>query len=256
LDGKNLWDVIQRAEVSEAISWKNREILLDLDDFLNCTFDACGAVRKGDWKFIRGANMVRNSHSVGFNEWYSDFSTCAEDTLGCSSYSGHFNSLYCAFTKNGCLFNMALDPCEMTNRGDLHPEIRKYFIDRLERYQRETPEPLMLYVDKLNWSSMAPSMHCDDTDFWCPFMEYEVVNFEEKLTADLSRLWPSEEQTEYQSSGSSLLFGPNSMMSVMAVFLMLTLLCIARNTRCGRNCLKMRDEHTPLLISDINPLMF
>ena len=73
IDGKDLWDVIAQGMVQDAVSWKKREILLDLDDMLNCTFSACGAIRKGDWKYIRGANMVRNEHSVGFTEWQRYF---------------------------------------------------------------------------------------------------------------------------------------------------------------------------------------
>ena len=69
LDGKDLWNAIQFGHISEEINYAEREILLDLDDMLNCTFSACGAIRKGKWKYIRGANMVRNTVSVGFKEW-------------------------------------------------------------------------------------------------------------------------------------------------------------------------------------------
>ena len=75
LDGKDLWDVIQFGTVSnDEISYDEREILLDLNTELNCTFSACGAIRKGDWKYIRGANMLRHIPEVHFqisrdSEW-------------------------------------------------------------------------------------------------------------------------------------------------------------------------------------------
>ena len=184
--------------------------------------------------------------------------------MGCSDYTGHFNSLYCAYTKNGCLFNLKKDPCEKTDRGDLEPEIREYFINALEEYQRNTPEPLMLYIDKLNYSAFAPELYCLEDDFWCPTMEYEFVEFEDKLASNFLKFWPvpyvnsSASDASSTASESDLFFGfsPKSMTSVLAVFLMLAVLFIARSTRCGRSCMKVRDEHTPLLISDINPLMF
>ena len=75
LDGKDLWSVIQFGTVSDdEISYDEREILLDLNPELNCTFSSCGAIRKGDWKYIRGANMIRNIPELHFqisrqSEW-------------------------------------------------------------------------------------------------------------------------------------------------------------------------------------------
>ena len=196
----------------------------------------------------------------------SDFSICPQDTSICSESKGPFNSLVCAFTANGCLFNLSEDPCERTDRGDFDPELRQHFIERLEFYQQNSPEPLIRYIDSLDFESVAPETFCDEPDFWCPFMEYEYVDFEDQLEADFERIWPIKESVNgtkrNETKRSSMdritggLFESKSMLTVLAVFVMVAVLFVARSTRCGRSCLKLHDEHTPLLISDINPLTF
>ena len=72
LDGKDLWNAIQFGATTDDIAYDEREVLLDLNSELNCSFSSCGVIRKGDWKYIRGANMVRNTHLPQFkadSEW-------------------------------------------------------------------------------------------------------------------------------------------------------------------------------------------
>ena len=78
LDGMDLWSAIQFGDVAESISLEKREILLDLDGHhWNCTFSTCGALRKGHWKFIRGANMVRSTKLTEGHDWQRhDASSC------------------------------------------------------------------------------------------------------------------------------------------------------------------------------------
>merc|ERR1712113_1087504 len=154
--------------------------------------------------------------------------------------------------QNGCLFNLAVDPCEVTNLGDSYPEIRDYFIDRLERYQRETPEPLMLYIDKLNWSSMAPAVHCDDADFWCPYLEYEVVNFEERLTVEFLRIQGIYDEMDTELNAFNSMWNTiavhNGILSMVAVFVMITLVAL-NYSQCGGYCMSTKGEHSPLLLN-------
>ena len=178
--------------------------------------------------------------------------------MGCNGYDGPYNSAVCAFTENGCLFNLGLDPCEVTDFGDDHPEIRGYFIERMDYHKEHSPDALLVYGEIVGYSEVEPAVQCEEIDFWCPFREYDNVGFEEKLTADLLRLHPlndrDAETTKDMIAGG--LFAVNSMLTVLAVFVVVAALFVARSTRCGRSCLKLRDENTPLLITDINPMMF
>ena len=70
LDGKNLWDAIQKGEIADDTSVENRELLLDLDKGGVCSFTSCGAIRYGHWKFIRGENMGVNSSTTSGNQWH------------------------------------------------------------------------------------------------------------------------------------------------------------------------------------------
>lgn len=70
LDGKDLWNAIQYGEITDDISVSERELLLDLDGHhLNCSFSTCGAIRRGHWKFIRGANVVRSTEFTRGAHW-------------------------------------------------------------------------------------------------------------------------------------------------------------------------------------------
>ena len=70
IDGKDIWNAIQFGEYDGEMSYEQRELVLDLDSHvLNCTFNSCGAIRKGDWKFIRGANEARESPTIGGIQW-------------------------------------------------------------------------------------------------------------------------------------------------------------------------------------------
>ena len=70
IDGKDIWTAIQFAEFEGERSYEQRELVLDLDShLLNCTFTSCGAIRKGDWKFIRGANEARAAPTIGGHQW-------------------------------------------------------------------------------------------------------------------------------------------------------------------------------------------
>lgn len=75
--------------------------------------------------------------------------------MGCSEHNGEFNSAVCAFTENGCLFNMANDPCEVTDIGDEYPEIRDFLIDRLSWYQDRSPDAIILYTEALEFSEVC-----------------------------------------------------------------------------------------------------
>jgi len=196
LDGVDIWQSIQYGNYEGAMKYEDREILLDLDSHINnCTFNSCGALRKGKWKFLRGANQARASPTIGGKQWQREFSTChSSDVLRCSSANLTFNSAVCMYTENGCLFDMDSDPCEVTNLGDEYPEIRDYFIGRLDYHESRAPNALMLDIDQLDYDDYAPEIYCDTEimgygQFWCPFMMYNAVGFEEKLLENYATLW-------------------------------------------------------------------
>ena len=118
----------------------------------------------------------------------------SSDALGCSEYNGTYNSKVCAYTENGCLFNLAADPCEVTDLGDDYPEIREYFIGRLDYHTAHSPAALILAIDALNYEDYDPSSFCSSDEmgsgqFWCPIMSYDLVSFEEKLLQNFVELW-------------------------------------------------------------------
>ena len=67
-------------------------------------------------------------------------------------------------TENGCLFNLAVDPCEVTDVGDEFPELRAKLIERLEGYVASTPDALLTTMSTLKYSDYGPA-----GDFWGPF---------------------------------------------------------------------------------------
>ena len=50
------------------ISYDSREVLLDLNSEGHCNYEPCGAIRIGQWKFIRGGNMGIEDENVELNE--------------------------------------------------------------------------------------------------------------------------------------------------------------------------------------------
>lgn len=57
LDGMDLWPAISTGDLSDAFGGESesREILIDLDGASGCQYSSCGAIRAGNWKFIRGS---------------------------------------------------------------------------------------------------------------------------------------------------------------------------------------------------------
>lgn len=80
------------------------------------------------------------------------------------------------------------DPCELVNVGDQYSEIREEMIAKLDEYEQNSVTPLIDESDKLDLDDYSPDIHCDD-GFWCPFMEYEEVPFEDVLAADYIQLF-------------------------------------------------------------------
>lgn len=75
LDGKNLWNAIQRGEVTDDIAAESRELLLDLNSKW-CEFSSCGTIRVGSWKYMRGKNMASNADKEDEGKNWQKFSIC------------------------------------------------------------------------------------------------------------------------------------------------------------------------------------
>ena len=70
IDGMDIWSAIQHGVYDGEVEYEQRELVLDLDSHVeNCTFTSCGAMRKGNWKFLRGANEARPSATIGGMQW-------------------------------------------------------------------------------------------------------------------------------------------------------------------------------------------
>ena len=106
LDGIDLWEIIQNgySKDDSLVSMDSREILLDMDSEKNCDFDSCGAIRIGDWKYVRG-----NEIDADMDLWNRDFSENA-DLLQCGNVNLEtINSNLCRGTyifKYICVFSI------------------------------------------------------------------------------------------------------------------------------------------------------
>jgi len=195
LDGKDLWSAIQTGNVEEDISIDSRQLLLELNG-KHCEFSSCGALRDGKWKFIRGENICLESQDIfnhGGPQWQSNFAICegTDNVLQCddtASDSITQEELDCYKAENGCLFNLEVDPCELNNVGEQYPEVRDVMISTLDGFEENAVTPLLDDDDVLDFDDYDPEVHCD-SDFWCPFMDFENVPFEDVLTADYRRLF-------------------------------------------------------------------
>ena len=54
-DGLDLWSAINYGVIDGALRSESREILVDLDGAFECDYTSCGALRAGNWKFVRGS---------------------------------------------------------------------------------------------------------------------------------------------------------------------------------------------------------
>lgn len=71
LDGQDLWSAIQHGIVSDDVSIDSRELLIELNG-KHCEFSSCGALRVGNWKFVRGENICLESQDIsnhGSPQW-------------------------------------------------------------------------------------------------------------------------------------------------------------------------------------------
>ena len=177
------------------------------------------------------------------------FSSCPDsDSYGCSDYDGEYNSAECVSTENGCLFNLAVDPCEVTDVGDEFPELRAKLIERLEGYVASTPDALLTTTSTLKYSDYGPA-----GDFWGPFWEYEQVDFEDDLAIDFQRLYGAGEQVlgiQRAKVGriehhDPLRFNTILVASVMAMMAMI--LILYRGCWSGSKSKTLSTEHAPLL---------
>lgn len=72
LDGLDMWGAIQYGQIDDDISTDFREVLLDLNSEGHCDYTACGAIRIGKWKYMRGGNMGVEDENVELNTLLSD----------------------------------------------------------------------------------------------------------------------------------------------------------------------------------------
>lgn len=93
----------------------------------------------------------------------------------------------CYLEETGCLFNLDTDPSELNDVGDEHSELREYFMKRLDYYSNRAPRNLMTFDERMSFDAFSPLMNCD-SDFWCPFMEYDGALFEDTLQAEYQRI--------------------------------------------------------------------
>ena len=107
--------------------------------------------------------------------------------------------LDCYKTERGCLFNLESDPCELVNVGNDHKKMVDQMIARLDEFQQNAVTPLIEESESLDRYAYDPQYQCD-SDFFCPFMEYDDVPFEDILNADYLRLYGDGETVESAES--------------------------------------------------------
>merc|ERR1712130_339053 len=80
-----------------------------------------------------------------------------------------------------------------------YPDLRKYFIERLEYYNNNSPKPVLRITDKLTYDDIVP-----DGEFWGPYMQYDNVTFEADLTESFLELFPLRAQFDEINAGEAL----------------------------------------------------
>merc|ERR1712157_605289 len=112
IDGKDIWDAIQNDVVNDDLI--DREILLHLDE-IDCPYPSCGALRYGDWKYIRGPYTCDGSSKCGWNNAFMN--DPENNILGCPIIDRQQDDDPIDWTVmsciDGCLFNLDSDPCEL-----------------------------------------------------------------------------------------------------------------------------------------------
>eukprot|EP00483_Globobulimina_turgida_P009650 UN09669 len=174
IDGTDLWNVIQNNKIDNNLL--NREILLHLDE-IDCPYDSCGALIYGDWKYIRGPYVCDNSYKCGWNNAF--MIDAKHNILGCDINEkindGDWSSMTCF---DGCLFNLDNDACEMYDVKDENEDIVEIMENKLLFWQTQSVIPLMgdddIYLDA---NEIDPMIVCK-SEYWCPYMEYDDVEFE------------------------------------------------------------------------------
>ena len=161
----------------------------------------------------------------------------------------------CLSAETGCLFDLAMDPCERKNIAADYTEIRDALSSLLDSYQEQAVT--MLIVDG---SEMDP-MYNENTTFWGPYLEYDVVTFEDTLQADYQRLYPltsdtSETLLSVRTVKSwNIGYGPTSHLVQLhlATVLLMTLLtvCVVVLVRAFRASSKWQKK----TISEVAPLL-
>ena len=129
-----------------------------------------------------------------------NFATCkgTENILKCDDNDSELitpEDLDCYKMERGCLFNLQSDPCELVNVGNDHKKMVDQMIARLDEFELNAVTPLIEESESLDREQYDPQYQCD-SDFFCPFMEYEDVPFEDTLTADYRRLFGDELSAE------------------------------------------------------------
>eukprot|EP00484_Ammonia_sp_Unknown_P016451 CAMPEP_0197034286 /NCGR_PEP_ID=MMETSP1384-20130603/12442_1 /TAXON_ID=29189 /ORGANISM="Ammonia sp." /LENGTH=634 /DNA_ID=CAMNT_0042464193 /DNA_START=33 /DNA_END=1934 /DNA_ORIENTATION=+ len=201
LDGIDMWQYIQGEQSDDDYFENEREILLDLNEVW-CAHSSCGALRIGRFKYIRGNNIATLLPDYDGSDWDRSFVFDADAAeTWCQAHKHEFevqhavtfdetsvhamiNSIGCQSTDKGCLFDLDLDPCEYYDLSEVYPEMVTKFQSRLDEFQSEATVALM---GENNANELAPKswinprMVCANTDFWCPYQDYEKVTWEAKL---------------------------------------------------------------------------
>jgi len=224
IDGVDVWQAIQFGVVSDALV--TREVLLHLDE-IECPYASCGALLYGAWKFMRGPHIC-SAYTCGWNmAFMTDVDTnvlrCAllDDDEDGIAYLVHRQKESGTRQKNdddddidwslydcddGCLFNLESDPCEMQNVMQDYPDIVALMEAKLNAYQAASVKPLMSEnVTYLDPDAIRPTLVCD-SEYWCPYMQYDDVEFEEVLSREYMRLYGGHDDDDNAEDVLSLLY--------------------------------------------------
>ena len=237
IDGKDIWNAIQNNIIDQDLI--DREILIHLDE-IDCEYESCGALIYKNWKYLRGPYICEGYKCGWNNQWMINPDN---NILNCAMTANNQNITMLINRKkssnnqddddddtdwslmscsDGCLFNLDTDPCEYNDVKDVYPDIVEIMENKLLLHQENSVKPLMgeneIYLsdDEIN-----PTIVCN-SEYWCPYMNYDDVEFEQTLYSEYMRLYA---QVDNDNNDNEDIDGI-VVLHVIGLFTILSICCI------------------------------
>jgi len=204
LDGTSIWDQIQHGVTNDELTKRLMVIdyvLDDNNDLVN------GTLRLGKWKYIKGLGSLDDYDGDDGYLWGDQFADITTDahlwgstfanldvpnSLGCD-LDAEPNNLMCFYTDEGCLYDLENDPCEYNDVSDENPTIFAYLREKLANLKDISPTDVggisSYQLDAYSADHWLPE---NTGEFWTPWQDYTVTEFEQVLYSDYAGLYGDE----------------------------------------------------------------